>query len=129
VIVVSSTTAHAAEPSWADYAASKAALLAITRALAEECGPHRIRVNAVSPGSIRTPLWDRPGGFSDALAQRYGRPVEEAIDHYVRERRISLGRAGRPEEVAALIAFLASDDASYITGTELAVHGGSIKYI
>lgn len=130
VVVVASTTARMPDPYWVDYAASKAALLALARALAEEYGAEGIRVNTLSPGSVRTPLWDRPGGFSDDLAAKYGLPVEEAIERFVtEERRITLGAPGRPEEIAAAISFLVSDDASYITGTELSVHGGVIKTI
>jgi len=130
IVMVSSTTARLAEPSWVDYAVSKAALLVLAKALSVELGPSRIRVNSVAPGSIRTPLWDRPGGFSDALAERYGLPVEEAIARYVEEERdIPLQDVGRPEDVGAAIAYLVSDDAAYVTGAELAVHGGSIRTI
>lgn len=130
IVMVGSTTARMPDPYWVDYAGTKAALLAIARALAEELGPDRIRVNTVAPGAIRTPLWDRPGGFSEVLAQRYGLPVEEAISRYVREeRRITLGTPGRPEDVAATISFLVSNDAAYVTGAEFSVHGGVIKTI
>ncbi|WP_082944892.1 SDR family oxidoreductase [Mycobacterium sp. 852013-50091_SCH5140682] len=130
VVMTCSSTARVVDPYFVDYAATKAALLAITRGLAEELGTDGIRVNAVSPGSIRTPLWDKPGGFSEQLAHRLGGDVESAIERYVREeRRITLGRPGSAEDVANTIAFLVSDEASYITGADLPVNGGSVKHI
>lgn len=130
IIMTSSSTARVVDPYFVDYAATKAGLLAITRGLAEELGVHGIRVNAVSPGSIRTPLWDKPGGFAEQLAKRFGTDIETAIERYVRdERRITLGRPGRAEDVANTIAFLVGDESSYITGADLPVNGGSVKHI
>lgn len=130
IVMTCSSTARVVDPYFVDYAATKAGLLAITRGLAEELGAHGIRVNAVSPGSIRTPLWDKPGGFAEQLANRLGGDIETAIERYVRdERRITLGRPGRAEDVANTIAFLVSDEASYITGADLPVNGGSVKHI
>lgn len=130
IVTLCSSTARVPDPYWVDYAATKAGLLAITRGLAEELGGEGIRVNAVSPGSIRTPLWDMPGGFSEQLAIRHNTDVETAIERYVRdERRITLGRPGRAEDVANAIAFLISDEGSYITGSDIPVNGGSVKHI
>uniref|UniRef100_UPI003F49A4C1 SDR family NAD(P)-dependent oxidoreductase n=1 Tax=Actinomadura sp. CA-154981 TaxID=3240037 RepID=UPI003F49A4C1 len=130
VVFVTSTTWRTPDPYFVDYAASKAALVSLAKALSEEAGELGVRVNCVSPGSIRTPLWDRVGGFAESLAARYGLPKDEAIERFVREeRRISLRRPGTPEEVAAAITFLLSDDSSYITGIDLAVDGGSTKTI
>ncbi|MBF6468682.1 SDR family oxidoreductase [Nocardia beijingensis] len=130
IVMISSSTARVVDPYWIDYAATKAGLLAITRGLAEELGADGIRVNAVSPGSIRTPLWDVPGGFSEQLAIRYDTDVETAIGRYVRdERRITLGRPGSAEDVANTVAFLVSDESSYITGSDFPVNGGSVKHI
>ncbi|AKS30531.1 SDR family NAD(P)-dependent oxidoreductase [Mycolicibacterium goodii] len=130
IVTICSSTARVPDPYWIDYAATKAGLLAITRGLAEELGADGIRVNAVSPGSIRTPLWDQPGGFSEQLAARYGTDVETAIGRYVREeRRITLGTPGSAEDVANAVAFLVSDEASYITGSDFPVNGGSVKHI
>ena len=92
------------------YSTAKAALIGMTKALAKEVGPSGIRVNCVSPGAIET---DMMAGFSEedkaALAEE-----------------TPLGRIGKPEEIAAAVAFLASDEASFITGQGLAPNGGLV---
>ncbi len=93
----------------AAYAAAKGGMVALTRQLAVEYGPH-IRVNTVLPGPIETPVWDGVG------------PDERA--HVIRA--TAARRLGRPEEVAAAVCFLASDDASYVTGATLLVDGGYV---
>ena len=94
--------------------ASKAALRNFTRTLASELIGRNIRVNAVSPGVIATPLFGKLG-LSEANAEQLGKALLAQIP---------AKRFGKPEEVANAVAFLASDDASYITGVELAVDGG-----
>jgi NAD(P)-dependent dehydrogenase (short-subunit alcohol dehydrogenase family) len=94
--------------------ASKAALRNFTRTLASELIGRNIRVNAVSPGVIETPLFGKLG-LSEASAQELAQALLQQIP---------AKRFGKPEEVATAVAFLASDDASYITGVELAVDGG-----
>jgi NAD(P)-dependent dehydrogenase (short-subunit alcohol dehydrogenase family) len=94
--------------------ASKAALRNLTRTLAAELIARNIRVNAVSPGVIETPIFDKLG-LAEADARELGRALLEQIP---------FKRFGKPEEVATAVAFLASSDASYITGVELAVDGG-----
>jgi NAD(P)-dependent dehydrogenase (short-subunit alcohol dehydrogenase family) len=108
-------------PLSANYAASKAAVLSLTRSFAAELAPRGIRVNAVAPGRIDTELSD----YSNTeLGRITGQDATEIL-----QRRIStnpLGRTGRADEVAAAVAFLASDDASYITGECLKVCGGDV---
>lgn len=111
LIAVASVHAHFGLPGYPAYAAAKGGTCALIRQLAVEYGP-AIRVNAVLPGPILTPAWD-----SVATA-----------DRELSARATALGRMGAPEEVAAAITFLASPEASYITGAELVVDGGwSVK--
>lgn len=91
------------------YSSSKAALTMLTRNLAVELGPAGIRVNAVAPGTIRTRVWDGQPGGADRLRPLY-----------------PLGRVGEPADIAAAVAFLASDDAAWITGVTLPVDGGAL---
>jgi NAD(P)-dependent dehydrogenase (short-subunit alcohol dehydrogenase family) len=107
VVLTSSVHAHKGIPGHPAYAASTGALLSLSGQLAVEYGPG-VRVNAVVPGPILTGAWDRV-----AEADRERSVAETAA-----------GRFGKPEEVAAAIAFLASAEASYITGTSLIVDGG-----
>jgi NAD(P)-dependent dehydrogenase (short-subunit alcohol dehydrogenase family) len=98
----------------AAYDASKGGIVALTRSLAVENGPHGIRVNAICPGYIDTPLWDRD------LATY---PDPKKLDRLTRENH-PLGRRGTPKDVAQAARFLLSDESSWITGTTLVVDGG-----
>jgi 3-oxoacyl-[acyl-carrier protein] reductase len=94
----------------ANYAASKAGIIALTKSCAKELASRSIRVNAIAPGFIETPM-------TAALPQ-------EAKDNYLKT--IPLGRFGKPEDVARVVVFLASDDSAYITGQVLVVDGGMV---
>lgn len=96
------------------YAASKAAVRSFARGWAMELKDRKIRVNAVSPGPIETPALDK-AGLTPEQAQ-------QAAEQFVLQ--VPLGRRGKPEEIAAAVVFLASDESSFITGVDLAVDGG-----
>ena len=112
-----------------DYSASKAAVLALTKGLARTEGAKNIRVNAVAPGPVWTPFWTQPGGFAETLGKFHKMGPQEAVEHELSLRQLPLNRLGRPEEVANVIVFLASDLASFVTSSVWGVDGGSIRAI
>ena len=112
IVNMASTNGLLGEALEAHYNAAKGGVVLLTKTMAIELAPYGIRVNSVCPGFILTDL-----------AREAGLPPDE-IDAYARK--IPMGRTGRPEEVAAAFAFLASDDASFITGSEVVVDGGQI---
>jgi NAD(P)-dependent dehydrogenase (short-subunit alcohol dehydrogenase family) len=109
-----------------DYQVSKVGIISLTKALALAEAP-RVRVNAVAPGPIWTPLWTKPGGFAETLGQLHGMPAHQAVEHELSLRQLPMGRMGTPEEVAQVFVFLASNAASFVTGSVWGVDGGSIR--
>jgi 3-oxoacyl-[acyl-carrier protein] reductase len=108
IVNIGSVAGLIASPGQANYAASKGGITALTRTLAAELAPKGIRVNTVVPGLL-----------TEGISQRMDKHLAE-----VRRGQIPLARFGNPEEIAHAVLFLASDDASYITGQQLVVDGG-----
>ena len=109
IVNITSVHEHIPRANFAVYASAKAALGMLTRAMALELGEHNIRVNAVAPGVIATPR-------NEADAERL-------------DPEVPLGRPGKPEEVAALVAWLCTDEAAYITGSSYVMDGGMIQQV
>jgi NAD(P)-dependent dehydrogenase (short-subunit alcohol dehydrogenase family) len=112
IVTVGSGWGMVAGPRAVSYAATKAAVVNLTRALAIDHGPEGIRVNCVCPGDTDTPMLRRE-------AEQLGEPFDTSSSRPLR-------RIGRPEEVAAAVVWLASDEASNVTGTTLVVDGGAL---
>lgn len=104
----------------AAYSTSKAAIVHLTRSIALDYASHGVRCNCICPGCINTPLCKR---FNQEIGSRTGISAEEALDNFV-QANIPMERVGTPEEVANVVTFLASDEASYITGAILPIDGG-----
>jgi len=114
IINMSSTNGIAGEAKYAHYNASKGGIVLLTKTMALELGSSGIRVNAVCPGYIQSPM-------SETIDS------PEFVEAYIRNN-IPIGRAGVPGEVAGVFAFLASDDAAFITGTTIVVDGGQLAF-
>lgn len=120
LVAVASINATRAGPGWAAYCTSKAGLVMLTQTIANDYGPQGVRANAVCPGWVRTPMAEDD---MDALAEQRGVTREEAYD--LTHAHVPLRRAAEPDEVAAVISFLVSDAASYVTGAAIPVDGGA----
>ncbi len=113
IVNISSSSAQGGQPYMAAYVSSKAAVIGLTKSLALEFGPKGITVNTIPPGFIDTPMLR-----ANEAKGRLGGPVEE------HEQRTPVRRIGRPEDIAAVTAFLVTEEASYVTGQVIGVNGG-----
>ena len=114
VILNTSVASHIGNPAGVAYGATKAAMRSFVRGIAADLAGRNIRVNAVAPGPIETPIFGRVGLPKEQ--------VDQAVQGFIAA--VPLKRIGKPEEVAGAVAFLASPDSSYVTGIELNVGGG-----
>lgn len=114
IILTSSIANRTGMPGMAVYGATKAAVRSLARTLSAELLPRGVRVNALSPGAIETPIWGRIGLQQEELAQMASNIGSQ----------IPMGRFGTPDEMAKAALFFASDDSSYVVGTELVADGG-----
>jgi 2-hydroxycyclohexanecarboxyl-CoA dehydrogenase len=121
IVNLSSELALVGSSHAAVYATAKAAILGFTRSVARDIAGSRVTVNAVCPGDVDT----ERSRENEATRERTMTPAEIAERRRQRDGRVPLGRPGRPEEVAGVILFLCSDEASYVTGQTLMVNGGS----
>ncbi|MEV4759706.1 SDR family oxidoreductase [Micromonospora sp. NPDC049559] len=127
IINVSSVGARSVAAGPADYNVSKAALSALTKVLAEQFGGKGVRAITVSPGPVGTGVWTDPDGFVGRMAKEQGVPHDALVEQILAASGVTTGRVATPEEVARLIAFLASPN--NITGSEYFVDGGMIKNV
>jgi acetoin reductase-like protein len=121
IICTASAAARRPNPYFAHYSASKGAVVNLVQASALALAPHNITVNSVCPGIVATAMWEH---IDKVISAQEGLPVGEAIRR--RLEGVPLRRVQEPEDVAGLVAFLASDDAAYITGQAYNVTGGMV---
>jgi NAD(P)-dependent dehydrogenase (short-subunit alcohol dehydrogenase family) len=127
VINISSIGARMPHGGPPPYTTAKAALTAFGKALAEEFGPQGVRVNTVSPGTVRTSLWVDPGSYGAALADAYGLELDQFLEGLPAVAGMTTGRLIEPEEVASLVTWLASPHAGSVTGADYIIDGGTVK--
>jgi NAD(P)-dependent dehydrogenase (short-subunit alcohol dehydrogenase family) len=124
IINIGSVSSRRPTPHLLDISAAKAALANLGKTLAEEFGPHGVRVNTISPGPVRTAPWIEPGSTGDLLANRAGISRERLLDTLPSTMGMSTGRITEPAEIAALVVFLVSGRAPNINGSDLVIDGG-----
>jgi 3-oxoacyl-[acyl-carrier protein] reductase len=127
IVNVSSTAGKRPSTGMPDYSVTKAAVLSLSRLVADTYAKDGILSNAVAPGPTASPAWLAPGGLADQGAARAGRSRDEVLDSVAKGR--PLGRLAQPEEIAAVVAFLCSDRAGYVTGAAWSADGGTVPVI
>jgi 3-oxoacyl-[acyl-carrier protein] reductase len=127
IVNVSSTAGKRPSAAMPNYSVTKAAVLSLSRLVADLYAEEGIRCNAVTPGPTATVAWLGPGGLADQQAARTGASREEVLEAVGKGR--PLGRLAEPEEIAAVIVFLCSERASYVTGAAWSADGGTVPII
>ncbi len=127
IVNVSSTAGKRPSKEMPNYSVTKAAVLSLSRLVADVYAKDGIRCNAVAPGPTASPAWLASGGLADQAAARSGKSREEVLAGVGSGR--PLGRLAEPAEIAAVIAFLCSDRASYVTGSAWSADGGTVPII
>jgi 3-oxoacyl-[acyl-carrier protein] reductase len=127
IVNVSSTAGKRPSTSMPNYSVTKAAVLSLSRLIADVYAGEGIRCNAVTPGPTATDAWLGDGGLADQQAERSGKARDEVLESVGKGR--PLGRLAEPHEIAAVIAFLCSPRASYVTGAAWSADGGTVPII
>ena len=127
IVNVSSTAAKRPSTGMPNYSVTKSAVLSLSRLVADLYARDGIRCNAVTPGPTATPAWLGDGGLADQQAMRSGKTREQVLEAVGAGR--PLARLAEPEEIAAVVAFLCSDRASYVTGAAWSADGGTVPII
>jgi NAD(P)-dependent dehydrogenase (short-subunit alcohol dehydrogenase family) len=127
IVNVSSTSGKRPSTAMPNYSVTKAAVLSLSRLVADLYAKDGIRSNAIAPGPTATEAWLAAGGLADQQAQRTGGSRDEVLDAVAKGR--PLGRLAEPEEIAAVIVFLCSDRAKYVTGSAWSADGGTVPII
>lgn len=128
IVTISSINARLPQAPVTDYAATKAALTNLTKALAEEFGPQGVRVNTISPGPVRTDIWEGDGGFGHTLAAAMaGGDLTGFLEGFPAMAGMTVGRFTEPDEVATLAVLLASSRVGSISGSDWVIDGGMLK--
>ena len=127
IVNVSSTAGKRPSTGMPDYSVMKAAVLSVSRLVADVYAKEGILCNAVCPGPTLSPAWVGPGGLAEQVAGRTGKAKEQVLEDVGRGR--PLGRMAEPAEIAAVVAFLCSDRASYVTGAAWSADGGTVPII
>ncbi|HEU5211608.1 MAG TPA: SDR family oxidoreductase [Gaiellaceae bacterium] len=127
IVNVSSTSGKRPSTSMPEYSVGKAAVLSLSRLVADTYAREGIRCNAVTPGPTATGAWLDPGGLADQQAARTGKTRDDVLAAVAGGR--PLGRLAEPDEIASVVTFLCSDRASYVTGAAWSVDGGTVPII
>jgi 3-oxoacyl-[acyl-carrier protein] reductase len=127
IVNVSSTSGKRPSTSMPNYSVTKAAVLSLSRLVADLYAKDGIRSNAITPGPTATEAWLAGGGLADQQALRTGKSRDEVLDAVAKGR--PLGRLAEPDEIASVIVFLCSDRANYVTGSAWSADGGTVPII